>query len=73
MISSLRSAGAWEASASEVSQNPSRWMPPESRTGIAVATAAVSPGPTPKRRQSHSQQNSAAPITTPISGKKQKA
>ena len=49
MISSFRSRGAQLASASEVSQSPSRWMPPVTATGSATSTAATMVAGTPSR------------------------
>ena len=49
MISSFRSRGAQLASASEVSQSPSRWMPPVTATGSATSTAATMVAGMPSR------------------------
>lgn len=49
MISSFRSRGAQLASASEVSQSPSRWMPPVTATGSATSTAATMVAGTPSQ------------------------
>ena len=49
MISSFCSRGAQLASASEVSQSPSRWMPPVTATGSATSTAATMVAGTPRR------------------------
>ena len=67
-ISSFRSRLWWLERASQVSQNPSRWIPPERAMGSARASAAFS-AVRPRRSARRSQPYSTAPITTPTRGK----
>ena len=69
-ISSFRSREAWEASASTVSQYPSRWMPPVTAAGTAASRAARRTVPNSSKRHSASVPQNAAPTAAPTNGKK---
>ena len=72
-ISSFRSRLWWEDRASQVSQKPSRWMPPLRAMGSSRARAAVKTAPNPSQPARASHSHSTAPTASPTSGNQHRA
>ena len=72
-ISSFFSRLWWEDRASQVSQKPSRWMPPLRAMGSSRAKAAVKMSPKPSQRARASHSRKATPMKSPTRGNQHRA